>query len=146
MKVKYYFDYNYYIKLIKDLEEYIKEKSGDNSYYLLLSDKAPTQRAKTLLLEFSKDEGEHAKNLLKAYCYLTGTYYTIPPAAPPLVPEYQEALKQRLIVETSNYKKYGEQYLKAPTKYLQDLFFSLRTASAIQAKRIPLLMEEEKED
>lgn len=124
----------------KDIEEYINDEIKDSMYYKELAEKAPNKRSEMLLMEFSKDEQQHAKNFMKAYQMLTGKMYTPDNIRPPMVPEYKEALKQRIIAETSDYKKYGEDYLKACRPYLKDLFFMTRTVEAQHAMRIPILL------
>jgi rubrerythrin len=136
-------DYNYYHQLIRDLAEYIQDEMQDSAYYQELAKLAPTDRARTLILEFSQDEYTHARNFQEAYRMLTGNYYAPMPLNPVVILDYEEALKTRVIAETRDYKKYGEKYLRAPNKYLQDLFFMTRTDEAIHAMRIPVLFEEE---
>lgn len=48
-----------------------------------------------------------------------------------------------IIAETNDYEKYGDQYLRASSKYFKDLFFTTRTGEARHAMRIPILFEEE---
>ena len=140
-----YCDY-YYNQLIKDLAEYIQDEMQDSAYYQELAKLAPTDRAKSIILQFSQDESTHAKNFQEAYRLLTGHYYTPNPLQPIVITDYDEALKIRIIAETNDYKKYGDQYLKAPNKYFQDLFFTTRTVEAQHAMRIPILFEEESEN
>ncbi|WP_252226945.1 ferritin-like domain-containing protein [Caldicoprobacter algeriensis] len=129
--------------LIRSLEEYIKDELTDSRYYELLAQKAPTQRAKDLFMEFSKDEKMHAQDFMNAYFMLTGRRYQPPKIEDPKVPDdFMEALQQRILAETNDYKKYGERYLKAHTAYLRDLFFMTRTSEAQHAMRIPYLMHE----
>jgi len=65
----------------------------------------------------------------------------------PKVPDdCNKALKERIIAETDDYKEYGEQYLKAPTTYLQALFFMTRTSEAQHAMRMPILLHECREN
>ena len=124
---------NYYQQLIRDLGEYIQDELQDSYYYQQLDKKAPTERAKTIILEFNKDEKQHANNFQRAYMMLTGSCFNLSPLKPVTIDNYIESLKN------------GEQYLKAPTKYLQDLFYMTRTAEAQHSMRIPILFEEEEE-
>ncbi len=140
-----YSEYNYYQQLILDLAEYIQDELQDSYYYHHLAKKAPTERAKTIILEFSKDEKQHANNFQRAYMMLTGSYFNPSQLKPVTIDDYTESLKIRILAETDDYKKYGEQYLKAPTRYLQDLFYMTRTVEAQHAMRIPILFEEEDE-
>ena len=129
--------------LIDDLEKYINSELKDSKYYEILAKKAPTKKAKDMLMEFSKDEFTHAQNFMNAYYSLTGRMYHPTEIQDPKVPDdCNKALKERIIAETDDYKEYGEQYLKAPTHYLQDLFFMTRTSEAQHAMRIPILLHE----
>ncbi len=128
--------------LIKSLEEYIHDEMKDSKYYAILATKAPTQRARDLLLEFSRDEEMHAKHFMEAYCALTGTQYVPAMVEEPDVPDYEEAIKQRILAETHDYKKYGEWYLRTQGTWLGDLFFMTRTVEAQHAMRMPLLLHE----
>lgn len=132
--------------LVASLREYIEDELRDSLYYEELSQLAPTKRARDLLLEFSSDERMHAENFMRAYRIVTGRGYTPPRIEPPEIPRYDEALKQRIIAETNDYKKYGEWYLRIPDPYLRMLFFETRTDEARHAMRIPILMEEEMEN
>ncbi len=141
-----YYNISYYQQLTEDLEEYIQDELQDSAFYQELARLAPTALSKQIILEFSSDEKMHAKNFQETYRMLTGKYYTPKPLEPISIKNYESALKQRILAETKDYKKYGEQYLKAPTKYLQDLFFMTRTIEAQHAMRIPILFEEEKKE
>ena len=128
--------------LIKNLEAYIHDEWSDSRYYEILAEKAPTTLSKELLLEFSRDEAKHAYNFTQVYSMLTGRCYPPPAIEDPKVPDYEQALKERIIAETNDYKKYGEQYLRTINPYLKDLFFMTRTVEAQHAMRIPILMME----
>lgn len=129
--------------LIPDMEEYVYDEMKDSRYYAMLADKAPTQRAKDLLMQYSREEMTHAHNFMSALYMMTGQTYYPPAVEDPVVPEYEEALKERLMAETADYKKYGEKYLAACHPCLKNLFYMTRTVEAQHAMRIPLLMEEE---
>ncbi|QUH20016.1 ferritin-like domain-containing protein [Alkaliphilus sp. B6464] len=133
----------YYMELIPRLEEYIQDELQDSAYYKTLAKLAPTQRAKDLIMEFSADEAMHAENFQRAYFMITGRYFMPQPLEPVVIEDYEEALKIRILAETKDYKKYGDEYLRAPNKYLKDLFFETRTVEAQHAMRIPILFEEE---
>lgn len=131
-------------KLLQDLVEYIHDELKDSKYYAILGAKAPTPMARQLLTEFSNDELMHARNFMNAYYMLTGQVYSPPVVEEPIVPDYCQALKARILAETHDYKKYGEQYLKAKNPYLKDLFFMTRTVEAQHAMRMPILILEGK--
>ncbi|WP_416198505.1 MAG: Rubrerythrin domain-containing protein [Sporanaerobacter sp.] len=138
-----YYDYGYYIGLVKRLEEYIQNELEDSDYYKGLAKLAPTELSKEIILRLSEDEAMHAENLQRTYYMITGRYYTIEPIEPVVISDYEDALKQRVLAETNDYKKYGEEYLMAPNKYLKDLFFNTRTVEAQHAMRISILFEED---
>ncbi|SHI09287.1 ferritin-like domain-containing protein [Sporanaerobacter acetigenes] len=138
-----YYDYGYYIGLVKRLEEYIQDELQDSAYYKELAKLAPTDFSKEIILGFSQDEAMHAENFQRTYYMITGRYYMPGPIEPIVISDYEDALKQRVLAETRDYKKYGEEYLMAPNKYLKDLFFNTRTVEAQHAMRISILFEED---
>lgn len=132
----------YELKLIADIEEYINEELKDSLYYSELAKQTDSNLAKEILIELSKDEKCHAESFKQAYYYLTRITFMEKPIKAPSIPNFQEALKLRILSETKDYKKYGEHYLDAPNKYFRDLFFMTRTSEAEHAMRIPILFEE----
>jgi hypothetical protein len=126
--------------LISDISQYITDEMRDSKYYMILASLAPTLRGKDILMEFSRDEWTHSQNLINAYTILTGQAYRQPSAESPVVPEYNEALKVRILAETADYKKYGEKYLAACSPYLKHMFFMLRTDEAMHAMRMQILL------
>lgn len=136
-------NYGYYMQLVKRLAEYIQDELQDSEYYKELAKMAPTDLSKEIINEFSEDEMNHAKNFQQVYYMLTGRYYVPEPVEPIVIDDYEEALKIRVLAETNDYEKYGEEYLMAPNKYLRDLFFMTRTKEAMHAMRISILFEEE---
>jgi hypothetical protein len=126
--------------LTDDIAEYIADEMSDSRYYALLSEQAPTERGRDLLLEFSLDEWSHSQRLMLAYQLLTGRAYIPQPIADPVVSEYSEALKIRLLAETADYKKYGEKYMATCNLCLKEMFYTLRTYEGVHAMRMPLLM------
>ena len=136
-------NWEYYTQLTKRLEEYIQDELQDSAYYKELAKLAPTDFSKELINEFSHDEQMHAENFQNAYFMITGRYYYPKPLDPIVIDDYEDALKIRIIAETNDFKKYGEEYLMAPNKYLRDLFYMTRTVEGQHAMRIPILFEEE---
>ncbi|MCW2278105.1 ferritin-like domain-containing protein [Heliophilum fasciatum] len=128
--------------LIRDLEEYINDERCDSRYYAIMAANAPTARAAKLLMEFSREEALHAQCFMDAYRMITGCPYCPKPVCDPCVPEFTEAVKARIIAETADYKKYGEQYLKACNSHLKNLFFMTRTDEAKHAMRMPILLSD----
>lgn len=137
------YNWEYYTQLIKRLEEYIHDELHDSAYYKELAKLAPTELSKELINEFSRDEQMHAENFQNTYFMITGRYYYPQPLDPIVIEDYEDALKVRIIAETNDFKKYGEEYLMAPNKYFKDLFYMTRTVEGQHAMRIPILFEEE---
>lgn len=138
--------HNYYsmtdYTLIMDIQEYIEDELHDSRYYALLAEKAPTSYARDMLMEFSREEQAHAGLFMRAYYLLTGSEYHLKIHKDPIVPDYIQALRDGIIAETTDYKKYGEQLQKVKSPYLQELFYKLRTEEAQLAMRMPLLLED----
>jgi rubrerythrin len=136
----------YLYKLVSDLEQYIEEELTNSVYYKKLAEKAPNNYVKGILQDFSNDEKGHAENFKQAYYYLTGKAYTPNNAiSSPEISSYDNALRMMMLSETTDYKKYGEHYLSAPSKYFKDLFFGIKSVEAQHAMRIPVLFEGEEE-
>src|SRR5512146_3331173 len=74
-------------------------------------------------MENSKDEAEHASNFQRVYCQITGTQPVIPPVCPPKIPPYCEAIKARIMAESDDLVKYGEESTNAPEPMLPNLFY-----------------------
>jgi rubrerythrin len=129
--------------LARNLAEYIQDEMSDCMYYMELADRAPTARSKDLLMQFSRDEMMHAERFMEAYRRITGKEYVPTQESPPMVPaNYMEALNQRILAETADYQKYGEQYLSATDRYFRNLFFETRTSEAQHAMRIQILVND----
>lgn len=129
--------------MVDDIVEYIGDEMKDSRYYERLAAQAPTPRSRDLLMEFSREEWTHAQNLIGAYHKLTGRNFVPAAVEEPVIPPYEEALKQRILAETADYKKYGIKYQMACDPGLKSMFYGLRTTEAQHAMRIPILMEEE---
>lgn len=129
-------------ELARDLQEYIHDEMSDSLYYQELARMAPTRMAQDILMGFSRDEKMHADNFMKAYYRLCGKTYRPEPVRPPVIPNYEEALKQRILAETRDYQKYGEKYMAVCDPCLRKMFWDARTGEAQHAMRIPILLHE----
>ncbi len=133
---------HYYIKLVKALEEYIQEELQDSAFYLALSRLSPNEYIKAIILEFAETERAHADSFQKAYHRLTGLSFTPKALSPIELNDYQSALSLMISDEVKDFKKYGEQYNMAPTPYLQDLFYMVKTMESQHIMRLPFLIAE----
>ena len=129
-------------ELIRDLQEYIQDELADSVYYQELARMAPTRLSQEILMGFSRDEKMHAENFMKEYCRLTGRKYKPHPVPPPVICDYEESLKQRILAETRDYQKYGEKYQIVSDPCLRRVFWDARTGEAQHAMRIPILFHE----
>ncbi len=114
---------NCYHDLQVRLLEYIRDETQDSMYYQKLSGKAPDEQDKKLLLEFSRDEAEHAANFKRVYRRITGTEPVIETVSPPEISSYYEAVKARIMAESSDVVKYGEEFISTPDRELAGLFY-----------------------
>lgn len=133
---------HYYLKLVKALEEYIQEELQDSAFYLALSKLSPNEYIKAIILEFAETEKGHAESFQKAYHKMTGLSFTPKPLSPIELNDYQSALSHMISDEVKDFKKYGEQYNMAPTQYLQDLFYMVKTMESQHIMRLPFLIAE----
>ena len=123
--------------LLSRLTEYISDELGDNLYYRKLSERAPDEMQKKLLLEFSEDEKTHAEAFAKEIKRMTGKQYFLPSVNEPNIPDdYKTALRARVINESNDFRKYGNEYLNAPNSSLKNAFYKSRTDENVHALRI----------
>lgn len=119
------------------LRMYIDAETSDAALYRELAKKAPTEADKKLLLEFSEDEHTHAETFSRIYRRITGQTYA--PEAKPTVLEgtFAEILRDRVLDESGDYRKYGIQYLLAQnSRMLREAFYRARTDENVHALRL----------
>ncbi len=124
-------------ELIQNIYLSIEAELRDSAYYRALARIAPDQFAEEMIMEFSRDEREHAFQLQQAYEALTGkTFY------PPEEGEYNfdinnfnDALETRIYDETADYKKYKKYYLMTNNRMLRDIFFNAMIDESYHALR-----------
>ena len=133
---------HYYILLVKTLEGYIQDELQDSAFYYALAKLSPNEYIKNIILEFAETEKSHADSFQKAYQFLTGLSFTPKDIAPIEINDYQAALSYIISDEVKDFKRYGEEYLKAPTQYLQDLFYMVKTLESQHIMRLPFLIED----
>jgi rubrerythrin len=130
----------YYANLPSRLLEYIHDETSDSLYYQELAKEAPNQRARELYMEFARDEAEHAANFRSVYCQLTGMQPMIPPIEPPQIPPYCDAVKARIMAESGDLVKYGEESAAAPDMMLKNLFYITSLIEGRHGMRLATLM------
>lgn len=130
----------YYNNLPSRLLEYIHDEMSDSLYYRELADQAPNRSACELFMEFSRDEAQHAANFREVYCQLTGMQPMLPPVGPPQIPSYCEAIKARILAESGDLVKYGEEAANAPDPMLKNLFYITSLIEGRHGLRLTTLM------
>jgi rubrerythrin len=113
----------YYTALTTRLLEYIRDETSDSLYYQELAKEAPDERARELLMEFSRDEAEHAADFRRVYRQITGMEPMIGTVEPPKVLPYCEAIKARIMAESGDLVKYGAEFINAPDREPASLFY-----------------------
>lgn len=130
----------YYSDLPCRILEYIHDETRDSLYYQELAKIAPDDRARDLYQEFSRDEATHAANFRQVYIRLTGMEPVLPQVAPPKVPAYCDAVKQRIMAESGDFVKYGQEFIDAPDCELRDLFYITGAIEARHGMRLSTLL------
>lgn len=119
---------------------YIAEETSSSLFYQRLAALAPTPGEKELLTKFAKDEARHAANFRTVYRQITGKAGKVPSASPPQIESYQEALRQRILAESNDYLKYGDEFLTAPDMYLRSLFYKIGANEAQHGMALAILL------
>lgn len=125
------------------LQTYIEDELKDSELYMELAKIAPTPIDRQLLLEFSKNEYTHAETFKNIYQSLTGRSYD--PEIPPPVLEgnFYQIIHNRILDESRDYKKYGEQYLLTNNNpRLKDAYYRARTDENVHALRLIYILSE----
>lgn len=119
------------------LQMYINAEMGDSALYRELADRAPDNMDRQLLLEFSEDEESHADSFKRIYRILTGRSYN--PVVSPVIlsGSFDDILRDRVLDESGDYRKYGEQYLLSDgNDMLKDAYYRARTDENVHALRL----------
>ena len=119
------------------LQTYIKAELGDAALYRELAKVAPTDVFKNLFLEFAYDEQSHADEFKKIYRTMTGKSFEpkIEPAV--LDGSFRDILKDRILDESGDFRKYGEQYIQTHQNMdLKRAYYRARTDENVHALRL----------
>lgn len=125
--------------LLTSIPEWVADEQADSAYYAELSALAPTSEAREWMLEWSRDEASHALLLSGLYLELTGQVLSPPPVTLPAVPPYPLALRQRIVAESGDVRKYADAYLSSVDPRARDVFFRLSNVENFHALRLLLL-------
>lgn len=119
------------------LETYIKAELGDAALYKELSKIAPSDEDRKLLMEFSQDEQSHANEFKRIYTMLTRKNFNPEIKTPVISDSYKNVLRERVLDESGDFRKYGEQYLQENVNTtLKDAYYRARTDENVHALRL----------
>jgi len=119
------------------LETYIKAELGDAALYKELSKIAPSDEDRKLLLEFSADEQSHADEFKRIYTMLTRKTFNPEIKTPVISDSFKNVLRERVLDESGDFRKYGEQYLQENVNtMLKDAYYRARTDENVHALRL----------
>ena len=125
----------------QNLRTYIDAELRDAALYKELAAMAPTDDDRQLLTEFSEDEQSHADTFKRIYRSMTGRSYNPIINPPVLTGSVQDILRERVLDESGDFRKYGEQYLMTNNNdTLKDAYYRARTDENVHALRILYLL------
>jgi rubrerythrin len=131
---------DYYSNLPARLLEYIVDETKDSLYYKKLAGEVKNKCSRELFLEFSRDEAQHAANFRQVYRQITGVEAPIGPVNPPEIPNYCEAIKQRIMAESNDFVKYSQEAMNTPVMELHHLFHMTGVMEAKHGLRLTTLL------
>jgi len=120
------------------LQTYINAELGDAALYRKLANMAPDNEDRLLLLEFADNEQMHADMFKQIYKKMTGKNYDPVVKPPILTGSYKEILRDRILDESGDFRKYGEQYIATSdkNKALKTAYYLARTDENVHALRL----------
>lgn len=119
------------------LQTYIDAELGDAILYRKLANMAPNNDDMQLLLEFSNDEQKHADTFKQIYRKMTGKNYDPIIKPPVLTGSYKDILRDRVLDESGDFRKYGEQYINTDKNpALKKAYYLARTDENVHALRL----------
>ena len=127
--------------VVQKLQTYINAELSDSALYKELAKIAPSETDRQLLMEFSEDEQSHADEFKRIYRAMTGRSYI--PIVPPVVLKepYYDILRDRVLDESVDFRKYGEQYLlTTQNDTLKNAYYRARTDENVHALRLLYLI------
>jgi len=122
---------------VQKLQLYIKAELGDAALYRELAKIAPNEDDRQLLLEFAEDEQSHANEFQRIYRTMTGRSYNPMIEPPVLQGTFNEILRERVIDESGDFRKYGQQYIQTDSNsVLKEAYYRARTDENVHALRL----------
>lgn len=129
------------MSVIQKLQTYINAEENDATLYKELAKIAPSETDRQLLIEFSEDEQFHADEFKRIYRAMTGRSYN--PIVQPIVLKnpYYDILRDRVLDESGDFRKYGEQYLlTTQNDTLKNAYYRAKMDENVHALRLLYLI------
>lgn len=124
------------VSVIQRLESYIEAELGDSELYKELATIAHSKEHRKLLYEFSEDEKRHAEEFQKIYRSMTGRDFNPEISKPDISGDFYDILRDRVLDESGDFRKYGEQYISTFNPRLKRAYYLARTDEAVHAFRL----------
>lgn len=127
--------------VVQNLESFIEAEMRDAELYTTLARQAPNENAREILTEIAEDEQGHSNEFKRIYRMLTGRRFTAQVNPIQLTDTYENILRERIIDESGDYRKYGEQYIMTRQNIpLSDAYFKAMLDENVHALRIIYLL------
>ncbi|MGE4483705.1 MAG: ferritin family protein [Oscillospiraceae bacterium] len=123
------------------LQTYIEAELGDSALYKELAKIAPNSEYRKLLKEFSEDEASHADNFKIIYKTMTGKSYDPVIQQPEIMDTFEDTLRDRVLDESGDFQKYGEQYMRTNNNALKNAYYTARTDENVHALRLLYMLQ-----
>ncbi len=119
------------------LKTYIDAETKDSLLYRELAGFAPNDEYADLLIEFAEDEQSHADNFRYILERMTGRDYN-PQFTPPVIEgDFFDILAGRVLDESGDYRKYGEQVkLSERNELLRNAYYKAHMDENVHALRL----------
>lgn len=125
------------LTLEEKLRIFIEEELIASKLYAALAAIAPNDNYKQLLQGMANDEEDHAKTFQKILYHITGQMHQPAIKTPTLRSTFDEILWNRVLDETSDYRKYGYEYFRtAPNTDLSSAYYVAKTDENVHAIRL----------
>ena len=132
--------HDYFKELAHKILGYITDETVASLYYQQLAILAPSREDREILAQLATDEARHAANFREVYRQITGQEARRSPTSPPKNLSYQQAIRQRILAESNDFMKYGDDFLTAPDMYLRSLFYKTGASEAQHGMSLSLLL------
>lgn len=126
--------------ILQKLQTYITAELSDAALYRELARVAPDDAASRIFLEFADNEQSHADQFNRIYYHMTGQKFT-PMILPVTLPDnYREFLRERILDESKDFRKYAEQYQLTKSQALKNAYYRAEIDENVHALRLLYLL------